>query len=1576
MAYQWHTPRWFYVLSCSLISVLGWQVAGLGQLTPDGTLGNESSVVSPNVPVQGTPADLIEGGAQRGSALFHSFADFNVNDLQRVYFANPAGVLDIFTRVTGSNISNIYGTLGVDGMANLFLLNPNGVYFGPNARLDLRGSFLASTADSFTFGDDLVFGASDPQGAPPLLTVHITPGLQYGSQSATVTNQGTLTADQNLTLAGHRLEVGGELRAGRDIVLQGAERQLSEGTYTVGGYLFTQDLTGAGVEMVSPHPNTIVASGDVQLEAGYEGPSLHILAGGQVTGNNDITVTSGTGGSVTETLSDGAGGTQAVTVNATEQPTVDIRSGVDFANLMGTVPGNTNTSSLAVSFGEATGQSMTLDTVTNHGGAIFLHSAEDIGIRSLDTSVTVTSIDEDVVGQDGGPITAIAGRWLESLSELNSYSSAESETGTVQGGNGGAITLISGKDVVYYGDSFSSSSSSNSSSSGKVTGGNGGSILVVAGNWIDGWNWDTEASANSSEGDVIGGNSGTLFLVSGNGISSTNSNTESSSGSSSGDVIGGNSGSISVYAGSSGIQVSDFYSSSFSDSDSGNVTGGNGGNISIYTGNDIAQVLGSYIDSSTYTTSDEGTVTGGNGGNITIRAENDILMFSDSGVSTNSLSSSYSGDVFGGNGGKITLEAGHDIRYEGYTTVSSSSAASSNSGNTFGGNGGDIEHRVGHDIVFSGAGVYAYAYAVSESPPSLGDVNSGNGGSITLFANNDLSIIELYAFSFAEAGSTTTLNLATGDSGNVTLVAERGVIKGSPDISSNLLDERGGAFTFSIAENGNSGLGGYVNIDAANLIQNIDIFTTSATDRSGDIFIDGLGNTTLENLNISTSQNVEIRDPFGSNFDNGNDDEPEIISIPVGGTGQSGNFTITGVGDLTFIDSNILSTSNSVNPAGDITITSPGQITITSDSYADNPENYSEIRSEAQNQGAAGRIFLNAPEILIDQGSIISTATVLPAGVTIADPTVDYGAAGDIAIDTDILTLVNGGQILSNTLTSGDGGSVTIHADESVNLGEGVQDSIPIISVETSGAGRPGDIAITTPQFTLSETARITATATETATNTDEGGSITLSSDTMDLAGIVGIFAETQGQAPGGVLTLQPYQDHASLDVTFDAGATISASTAGSGRGGDLQVQAPQSVRLAGPGRLAVEASGTGPAGNIDIATPQFTMAEGVTLSASTSGAGQAGNITFNGQLFDLNNAQVQTNTTGSGPGGNIAITANTFTAANGGQIQSITEGTASAGNMTFTLQDGLFLSGANTGLFATTAAGSTGPGGSIIVDPPLMQLDDGAQISVSSAGTGVGGDITLTADVLSLSDASQIIAETASANGGNIILKVADLLWMRYGSLISATAGTNLGAGDGGNITITNPQGFIIGVPTENSDITANAFAGRGGNVNISTYGLFGLDYRPTLTPLSDITASSNFGFDGTVNIAIGGVDLSRLQEELATNLVDASQLVQQSYCDMGRDNEFIVTGRGGIPNNPREQLRPDGVLTDWVRLDAAGDSSGAANPSPTAAASPPDRIVEATHLVTDGEGNVRLVSDQADYRSPDYWPLPECSE
>jgi filamentous hemagglutinin family protein len=137
----------------------------------------------------------------RGVNLFHSFSEFNVAASQRLYFANPRDVQNIFSRVTGSNPSSILGVLGVDGSANLFLLNPNGILFGAEAQLDLRGSFLATTGDRFTFSDNSEFSAANPQ-APPLLTVNVPVGVQFGERPATLTNSGWLSVDpgQSLTL--------------------------------------------------------------------------------------------------------------------------------------------------------------------------------------------------------------------------------------------------------------------------------------------------------------------------------------------------------------------------------------------------------------------------------------------------------------------------------------------------------------------------------------------------------------------------------------------------------------------------------------------------------------------------------------------------------------------------------------------------------------------------------------------------------------------------------------------------------------------------------------------------------------------------------------------------------------------------------------------------------------------------------------------------------------------------------------------------------------------------------------------------------------------------------------------------------------------------------------------------------------------------------------------------------------------------------------------------------------------------------------------------------------------------------
>ncbi|MUG94416.1 filamentous hemagglutinin N-terminal domain-containing protein [Scytonema sp. UIC 10036] len=134
---------------------------------PDNTLGAESSTVR-QIDSQ---TYRIEGGATRGANLFHSFSQFHVGEGQQVYFANPSGIENILSRVTGIDPSKIFGKLGVEGNANLFLMNPNGIIFGQNASLDVRGSFVATTANAIKFGDRGFWSASNPD-TPPLLTVN------------------------------------------------------------------------------------------------------------------------------------------------------------------------------------------------------------------------------------------------------------------------------------------------------------------------------------------------------------------------------------------------------------------------------------------------------------------------------------------------------------------------------------------------------------------------------------------------------------------------------------------------------------------------------------------------------------------------------------------------------------------------------------------------------------------------------------------------------------------------------------------------------------------------------------------------------------------------------------------------------------------------------------------------------------------------------------------------------------------------------------------------------------------------------------------------------------------------------------------------------------------------------------------------------------------------------------------------------------------------------------------------------------------------------------------------------------
>ncbi len=237
-------------------------LAAKAQITPDDSLGDESSVVTP-LDAQGFAVDRIDGGATRGSSLFHSFQDFNVDVDRGAYFSNPAGIDNIFSRVTGTNISNINGVLGViGGNANLFLINPNGIMFGENARLDLGGSFFASTADSLLFDNNFEFSASNPQ-APPLLEINIPIGANFRDNPGDIVNFSRVQNSvgdfaglevmpgNNLTFLGGNinLETGRATASGGNIELGGLLEAGIVGINENGSLSFPEDIAKADITL-------------------------------------------------------------------------------------------------------------------------------------------------------------------------------------------------------------------------------------------------------------------------------------------------------------------------------------------------------------------------------------------------------------------------------------------------------------------------------------------------------------------------------------------------------------------------------------------------------------------------------------------------------------------------------------------------------------------------------------------------------------------------------------------------------------------------------------------------------------------------------------------------------------------------------------------------------------------------------------------------------------------------------------------------------------------------------------------------------------------------------------------------------------------------------------------------------------------------------------------------------------------------------------------------------------------------------------------------------------------------------
>ena len=212
-----------------------------------------------------TPTDngiRIDEGSRAGGNLFHSFGEFSVPTGSEAFFNNALDIVNIFSRVTGGNISNIDGLIRANGAANLFLINPRGIIFGEGARLDIGGSFYGSTADSILFPNGVEFSATNPQR--PILTINRPIGLGLGDNPGDIVNN-SVAEGVGLTVApGENLAL-----IGGNILLEGRIISASEGNIELGS------IAGNSVVNLEPVNSS--------FELGYD----------EATNFSDITFTQG-----------------------------------------------------------------------------------------------------------------------------------------------------------------------------------------------------------------------------------------------------------------------------------------------------------------------------------------------------------------------------------------------------------------------------------------------------------------------------------------------------------------------------------------------------------------------------------------------------------------------------------------------------------------------------------------------------------------------------------------------------------------------------------------------------------------------------------------------------------------------------------------------------------------------------------------------------------------------------------------------------------------------------------------------------------------------------------------------------------------------------------------------------------------------------------------------------------------------------------------------------------------------------------------------------------------------------------
>ena len=1157
-----------------------------GRLSPPQALSGPSYAVSPSL------------GRQNGTNLFQSFGAFSLKQGETATFSGPNSVSNVIGRVTGGMTSSIDGRIrSTIPNANLYLINPAGVVMGPNASVDVSGSFHASSADYLRLKDGARFQATNPDAS----TLSAAPPEAFGFLSS---------SPRPVTINGSNLQ----FPAGGTVGLVGGPVTISNGVVVApAGTVHIDSAAGPGEVPVDPRAGparTAARSGSVDIT---NNSTIYPSGGSVFVHGGDLSVSSST----IVTNADVPGRDGVLSLQGDRSVTIrDQARVVASATGPGRGPG--------IRLGTAAGGAVTLNSSTvatnapaaAEGGPVVINT----GALTLQNGAVVVS---NANGRgDGGPISVTAdSTYLDGLrtnlgSKTDGTGFADANGLPTPAGTAGAVSLTGGTLSVQNRATIEASTFG-SGKAGTIGIAMAGNVTVATGSQIVS-NAAAAGAANAGkggDGGTITLNAGALTLSRGGSIAS---NTQDS----------GNAGEIALDVGGplviDGTGRGDFTNGVSSEA-AVNVAG-SAGSVRVNAAS-VSITNGGFVNSNT-----RGS---GGGGSVLVSTPGALLLDgAPAGGGSTEIGASALGER-SGNAGTVTVSAG-TVTVQRGAAITSSTAGPGRGGSvtvnagtltlsqggsittdTFGaGNAGEIGLDVGGPLVIDGTGRGDFTNGVS----SEAAVNvAGSAGSVRVNAAS-VSITN---------GGFVNSNTRGSSGGGSVLVSTPGalLLDGAP---------AGGGFTEigASAQGAQSGAAQTVAVSAGTITVQRGARIASSTagpGRGGNVAVNAGALTLARGGAITT-------DTFGA----GNAGE---IGLDVGGPLVIDG---TGRGDFT----NGVSSEAAVNVAG-----SAGSVRVNAASVSITNGGF--VNSNTRGSGGGGSVLVSTPGALLLDGApagggsteigasalgersgnagtvTVSAGTVTVQGAArIASSTAGPGRGGSVTVNAGTASLSQAGSITTATSGSGNAGSVAL------NVGRGlIIDGASAISSEAvpTSVGSAGTVRVNAGDISISNGGVISSSTRGAGT----GGSVQVDTPgalLLDGRGVPGaaITAATDGTRSGdaGMVMVSAGR------VTILDAAQITSSTTGQGRGGDISVAAGSVARLNGAGpQINATSTGTGPAGSITVSTPLLSLRDGASISTEAQTANGGNIVIGSGDLLYLQRSSIATSVNGAfGNGGNITI--------------------------------------------------------------------------------------------------------------------------------------------------------------------------------------------------------------------------------------------------------------------------------------------------------------------------------------------------